>query len=428
MEGTANMKKTMIQIWRRIWDRATRSPLDEEVVERQLQEARKSLPVPVLWLLGKSQSGKTSLIRALTGSSSAEIGNGFRACTRSARMYDFPDSQEPFLRFLDTRGLGEVDYDPREDLQQFQNQANLLIVVVKAMDHAQQSVLDPLRTLLKANPKWPVIVLQTCLHEGYPTPSTPHAQPYSYDQFPFPPSVPFELARSLATQREWFCDDFGDADNVFQSGKKGKGRWWFVPVDFTLPEDGREPLYYGLESLWSAIEEAVPIGLREMLCQSPDVRQPLRDERYRTAQAHIWRYAVAAAGAGAVPLPLIDVPVLFAIQAKMFYTIARIYGQPMGPQRMAELSSTLGLTYLGRLGVRELLKFIPFAPIGVGAASLYAGSSTYALGSAMCGYFSRFHDGDVPDPSVLRDLYADEFKKAQNWFASRVASTTEEKN
>ena len=46
---------------------------------------------PVVWLVGKVQSGKTSIIRALTQATDAEIGAGFRACTRTARVFDFPD-------------------------------------------------------------------------------------------------------------------------------------------------------------------------------------------------------------------------------------------------------------------------------------------------------------------------------------------------
>ncbi len=66
---------------------------------------------PVVWLVGKVQSGKSSIIRSLTQSTEAEIGQGFRACTRTARVFDFP-GQAPIIRFLDTRGLGEVAYDP----------------------------------------------------------------------------------------------------------------------------------------------------------------------------------------------------------------------------------------------------------------------------------------------------------------------------
>src|SRR5690606_4780374 len=109
---------------------------DAAQVEEQLRKARQSLPKPVIWLLGKTQSGKTSIIRAITGSSKAEIGNGFRPCTRSAQSYAYPDDVDCLLHFLDTRGLGEANYDPAEDIAYFQDQAHLLMVVVRAMDHA----------------------------------------------------------------------------------------------------------------------------------------------------------------------------------------------------------------------------------------------------------------------------------------------------
>ena len=43
----------------------------------KIDEVKQRLPIPVFWLLGKTQAGKTSLIRAITGSDAAEIGNGF---------------------------------------------------------------------------------------------------------------------------------------------------------------------------------------------------------------------------------------------------------------------------------------------------------------------------------------------------------------
>src|SRR5690606_40968696 len=66
--------------------------------------------------LGKVQSGKTSIVRALTGCTDAEIGTGYAPCTRTSRVFDFPP-EAPVIRFLDTRGLGEARYDPTEDLR-----------------------------------------------------------------------------------------------------------------------------------------------------------------------------------------------------------------------------------------------------------------------------------------------------------------------
>ena len=59
---------------------------------------------PVVWLIGKVQSGKTSIIRALTGADGAEIGDGFRACTRTAVVFDYPQ-EAPVIRFsMSSRG------------------------------------------------------------------------------------------------------------------------------------------------------------------------------------------------------------------------------------------------------------------------------------------------------------------------------------
>jgi 50S ribosome-binding GTPase len=66
---------------------------------------------PVVWLLGKTGAGKTAIVAALTGDPYAEVGEGFEPCTRTAAYHDVPP-EAPLLRFLDTRGLGEVDYDP----------------------------------------------------------------------------------------------------------------------------------------------------------------------------------------------------------------------------------------------------------------------------------------------------------------------------
>ena len=51
---------------------------------------------PIVWLIGKVQSGKGSIIWVMTDSMAAEIGSGFKACTRTARVFDFP-AEVPIL-------------------------------------------------------------------------------------------------------------------------------------------------------------------------------------------------------------------------------------------------------------------------------------------------------------------------------------------
>src|ERR1051326_4203303 len=103
----------------------------EAQLQKRLEHLRQRAPVPVFWLFGKTQSGKTSLIKYLTGADEAEIGHGFQPCTRYSRQYQFPTAEAPLLTFLDTRGMDEPGYDPEEDLAKFNDQAHLIIATVK---------------------------------------------------------------------------------------------------------------------------------------------------------------------------------------------------------------------------------------------------------------------------------------------------------
>ena len=103
---------------------------DDEQLQHKLDELRQKTPVPVFWLYGKTQSGKTSLIKFLTGADEAEIGQGFKPCTRYSRQYEFPTPEAPLLTFLDTRGVDEPGYDSREDLDRFDALAHVVVITV----------------------------------------------------------------------------------------------------------------------------------------------------------------------------------------------------------------------------------------------------------------------------------------------------------
>src|SRR5262245_55974354 len=109
----------------------------EEDIKARLSSLRGQLPVPVFWLFGKTQSGKTTVVKYLTGADRAEIGTGYKPCTRFSQRYQFPTEEAPLLSFLDTRGLDEPGYDPGEDLAHFNDEAHVVLVTVKLLDHAQ---------------------------------------------------------------------------------------------------------------------------------------------------------------------------------------------------------------------------------------------------------------------------------------------------
>src|SRR5947207_2274545 len=185
----------------------------DEQVHAQLDKLRERMPVPVFWLFGKTQSGKTTLVKYLTGADRAEIGKGYQPCTRYSSLYHFPTIEAPLLTFLDTRGLDEPGYDPAEDLARFDPQTHVIVVTVKVLDHAQGNMLHHLRTIRRARPDRPVVLVLTCLHEAYPQQQHPLPYPFKEGAVPSPdfPALPSDLLRTLEEQKRRFE---GLADHV----------------------------------------------------------------------------------------------------------------------------------------------------------------------------------------------------------------------
>jgi uncharacterized protein (DUF697 family) len=355
---------------------------------------------PVVWLVGKVQSGKSSIVRVLTQSTEAEVGNGFRACTKMARVFDFPQ-EAPIIRFLDTRGLGEVDYDPATDIAFCEGHSQLILAVVKVMDQQQQIVLNVIAAARRAHPDWPVVVAQTSLHEGYPQ-GIGHSLPYPFASETGTASVPAALQRTMAYQRSLFAS------------LPGEGVVNFVPIDFTHAGDGFEPSDYGREALIGALIAAAPKAVATALSALPQT-----PEAKRRTNAHILGYAAAAGAGDAVPLA--GVVVVPAVQAAMLHQLAKLHGVEWKRRDYAELAGALGVGTVVRtassFGIRQLVKLIPVYGQTAGAAAAAAASfaATYALGKAASFFLARRLQGVSAEQvaQVYRDALKDAFRIAK---------------
>lgn len=407
---TARFSPRLGEVWEAVVSPDPAPNADEAIAERARAAA------PVVWLLGKVQSGKSSIVRALTGSAEAEVGLGFKPCTRTARVFDFPP-EAPVIRFLDTRGLGETGYDPAEDIAVCEGRAQLIIAVMKALDHDQGAILDVVRAARRRHPTWPVAVAQTSLHESY-APGAGHPQPYPFDADGAPAGaaagVSHELRRSLAAQRGLF-------ETI-----PGSGAVAFTPLDFTREGDGYEPVNYGLDALIETLRRTAPDGLAASLDAA---RGEAGGERARRAHPHIVGYAIAAGAADAVPgAGLIAVP---GVQAKMLHSLARIYGVRWDRRALAEFAGALGagtaVKALSAFGIRELIKFIPVYGQTAGAAAAAAASfaMTFALGKAACAFFDRRRSGPVA-PGDLKAAYRDALDEAFRLSKARRESGQQE--
>jgi uncharacterized protein (DUF697 family) len=365
-----------------------RGDRDGVALDHRLESLRTHTPVPLLWLFGKTQSGKTSVIKYLTGAAEAEIGEGFRPCTRTSRVYQFPTPEAPLVSFLDTRGLDEPGYDAAEDLARFGDEAQLVLVTVRLLDHAHENLIANLRKIRAARPARPVVLAVTCLHEAYPQRQHP----------PYPPDV----ARSLAEHERRFA---GLIDAV-------------VPIDLTRPEEGFDEPNYGGEQLKQVLLEHLPAAYRQTLITLSAATKELRDRHAKRALPVILGYGALAATAGAVPVPWVDLLILPGIQSRMIAHLAERSGRPLDGKRFAELATSLGLGLVARQAIRELAKFIPYVG-SVVAASLAAGS-TYALGQAYLHYERSVLHGHVPSAEELRGVYREELKRAEQLWKSKT--------
>jgi uncharacterized protein (DUF697 family) len=393
---------TIWKQWRRLWPAWQMS--DEEYRRQQARILSKA-PVPLFWLLGKTGSGKTSVIHFLTGAEQAEIGDGFRPQTRTSREYDFPSSEAPLVRFLDTRGLAEAHYDPTEDLQRFNEQANVVVVTARVMDHALAPVIEPLTRIRRARPERPVLLVLTCLHEAYPRQQHPLPDPFEGQQDFSGAEVPSglgpDLLRSLQLQQQRFT---GLVDRI-------------VPVDLTPPEEGFSEPEFGGDRLRAALVDLLPTAYRQTLLFLDDSMRSLSDLNERRALPYVLGYGMMAATAAAVPLPWVDIPVVTALQSHLVYRLARIYNRPLAARTFLEMAGPIGGRLLARQLLRGATKIIPYVGIAANAALAYA--YTFALGKACCWYFGQLHQGNAPTSEQLQEVWHAELTEAATTWSRR---------
>jgi len=357
---------------------------------------------PVIWLLGKAQAGKTSVVAELTGAARGEIGNGFQATTRKARVYAFPP-ELPVVRFLDTRGLEEgAAYDPGEDMAFAEQQTHLLLAVVRAEDQVLDSLYGTLRAVRRRHPDWPVLILQTRVHDLYPR-GADHPDPYPYsgtEEDLNRADLPEPLRRALRAQRKTFSDLPGAAAR-------------FVVVDFTAPEAGFTPVNFGAEALWDALEAVLP-EVHARLFRGGDPGEAARRQV-------ILPWSLAAAAADAVPLPIVGGLASSGVQARMVVLIAERFGLRSDREIWLRFIRLLGgafaLRYAAKFLIRQALKLIPGA--GSAAVAVWSFGVTYALGEAAVYFCREVSKGREPDRETLRRTYAEQLAKAREVWAER---------
>ena len=374
---------------------------DTQVAEI-LETIRAELPTTEALLLGKPQAGKSSIVRGLTGVSAEIIGQGFRPHTQHTERYAYPANDLPLLIFTDTVGLGDVSQDTEviiqeliSELQQETNKARVLILTVKINDFATDTLRQIAQKLRHQYPNIPCLLVVTCVHEVYPPEMSNHPE--------YPPDVT-ELDRAFIAIQDNFAGLYNSA----------------VLIDFTLEEDGYNPVFYGLEALRDNLAQLLPEAESKTIYQLLDKQAGEKlGNIYRDAgRRYILPFSIMAATLAAVPLPFATMPVLTALQVSMVGLLGKLYGQTVTPSQAGGIVSAIAGGFVAQAVARELIKFIP--GFGSVIAASWAGAYTWALGEAACVYFGDLMGGKKPDPQKIQAVMQEAFTGAKERFKSNT--------
>lgn len=323
--------------------------------------------IPTIWLLGKTGAGKSSFVKSLTQFLDVQIGNGFKPCTQTTDEYLYP-ADEPIIRILDTRGLGEAGYNHSEDLNDIALRADMVIVLAKVDEPDQSDILEALKSLKSSDIHSDLLVLHTA-------------------------------AKSI---------DSKDTDRLIALNKESFDRTWkknitHIEVDFSEEE-------YGLDLVLEALSDLLPVVKLKL-----DLNQVSSEEsnNFGHLQTMVYSYSGTAAIAAAVPTAG---PTLAMItQGKMMADIAEHMEMEWDRNSLLTFLGALGTSFvvqqLAIYGVRTLISVIPWVGSAVNATLTFG--TTYAFGRATAYYLYKEKSGEQVSTEELRSIYMSAFERGK---------------
>ena len=164
--------------------------------------------------------------------------------------------------------------------------------------------------------------------------------------------------------------------------------------------------------------------------QAPEMDDLIREHRHAAADHVLRQYTLGAMAVGLVPIPVVDLVALVAVQLKMLHSLAGVYDiefkADLGRSAVASLVGGTVSTSLSPTLAASLAKLIP----GIGqtlassSAMLLNSAATYAVGKVFIQHFATGGTFLSFDPEAVRDYFqtqlqeggrvATEWQKAKN--------------
>jgi len=139
------------------------------------------------------------------------------------------------------------------------------------------------------------------------------------------------------------------------------------------------------------------------------------------------RHVYWAVGAGLIPLPVVDIAAVTAIQVDMLKQVCSFYhidySEETGKTWISALVTSTMSSLIARFSA-STVKFIPVIGTMVGATSMaiLSGASTYALGKAFINHFENGGTFSNLNEEKVKEIYNEQVKEGK-----KIAKTLKEK-
>lgn len=132
----------------------------------------------------------------------------------------------------------------------------------------------------------------------------------------------------------------------------------------------------------------------------------------------IKRHVIFAMGAGFIPVPVLDIAAVTAVQLDMIKQLCKVYGQDYSETSGKAFVGTLTSTTLARMTahtVGSIFKVIPVIGSALGGATVaaFSGATTYAIGQVVARHFDSGGSILDFDGEDLKDFYEEQVEKGK---------------
>ena len=383
---------------------------------------------PIIYLIGRSRHGKSSVINALTNKKVAEVGDVEPTTAQSIPYIVTFEESFASWKVIDSRGLFETTppegapkkqvtsrlpsflrrgsrdkqeiKDPieqlKEDLAHYNPDIILHIISAPECGNLQKDfeAIDEISQVLKGLPNT-IIVLNKADTLGNPREWPPET--YAHKAGLIDETLNYMTHKVLKVESQPIDRNFTIKGKIIDNS----------PYIGIVPVCSLENETWNIETLSMVIGRHLPKHAWLDFFQAQKRKESLK----QLSSSIISRFTAISAGAGAIPIPFVDLAILIPAQVLMIGLIGGLSCRSFSMKTVIEYGTAIGLDVgLGmgaKYGVRQLIgEFTKVVP-GLGS-TIDAGISattTYGIGKSAEAYFFL---GEIKSPEAFAEEYQEQ--------------------